>query len=291
MAKTTNGLGQFRGKVGGTVFTVSNGEQIVKAYQPVVANPRTVSQLRQRAKMNLAGKLSAVVRPSAIMALGINNRMRRSEFLSNIMKQCAAVESGADFNATIDPRLIRFSKGNSVPVVELSAALSGNNLTITATKATGISEERYNRSGMRYVVLGLSNITGEYDFSKTGLLSIPAYDANQGQTNTIQVLDGENHAFLVYGIPFDFNEGYGVSSLRTGELEFVNNNISSVTSVNESAAVANYGTSFFAAQLGDAGDLPSGDENGNDNDNPGGSTPSNPTNPPAGGGGGGDLEG
>ena len=66
MAKSTNGLGQFRGKLGGAVFAVNAGEQIVRQYQPQVANPRTAAQLTQRAKMNLTGKLSAIVRNSAI---------------------------------------------------------------------------------------------------------------------------------------------------------------------------------------------------------------------------------
>lgn len=291
MAKTAIGLGQFRGKVGGVVFSVSNGEQVAKAYQPVVANPRTSSQLRQRAKMNLAGKISAIVRRDAINALGENNRMRRAAFLSNLMRNSAVVASGNDFAATIDPRLIVFSKGSSVPVVTLAATLNGSALTISATKSTGISEERYNRSGMRYVVLGISNVTGEYDFSKTGVLALPAYASETAASNTIQVLASEDHAYLVYGIPFDFNEGYGVSSLRSGVLSFVNNNVSATTEVNESAAVANYGASFFAAQIGDAGELPDGSENGNDNENPGGSTPVDPNPNPGTGGGGSDLEG
>lgn len=250
MAKSTNGLGQFRGKLGGAVFAVSAGEQIVRQYQPQVANPRTAAQLTQRAKMNLTGKLSAIVRNSAIMALGINSRERRSVFTSNILRSATVTVDGTKYTAAIAPENIIFSKGNSVPVVTLTASFVEGAITITATKASGVSEERYNRSGMRYVVLGLSTVTGEYDFSYSGVLQLPEYDAETGFDNGVIVPNDNEHAYFIYGIPFDFNEGYSVGALRNGDLGFINNAISTETFVNESAAVANYGKSFFATNVG-----------------------------------------
>lgn len=275
MAKSTNGLGQFRGKLGGAVFAVSAGEQIVRQYQPQVANPRTAAQLSQRAKMNLTGKLSAIVRNSAIMALGINSRERRSVFTSNILRNATVTIDGTKYTAAIAPENIIFSKGNSVPVVTLTASFVEGAITITATKASGVSEERYNRSGMRYVVLGLSTVTGEYDFSYSGVLQLPAFDASEGYQNGVIVPNDNEHAYFIYGIPFDFNEGYSVGALRNGDLGFINNAISTETFVNESAAVANYGKSFFATNVG--AESGSGSETPNPN--------------PGGGGGGGDLVG
>lgn len=275
MAKSTNGLGQFRGKLGGAVFAVNAGEQIVRQYQPQVANPRTAAQLTQRAKMNLTGKLSAIVRNSAIMALGINSRERRSVFTSNILRNATVTIDGTKYTAAIAPENIIFSKGNSVPVVTLTATFVEGAITITATKASGVSEERYNRSGMRYVVLGLSTVTGEYDFSYSGVLQLPAFDAETGFDNGVIVPNDNEHAYFIYGIPFDFNEGYSVGALRNGDLGFINNAISTETFVNESAAVANYGKSFFATNVG----AESGSGSVTPDPNPGGS------------GGGGDLVG
>lgn len=275
MAKSTNGLGQFRGKLGGAVFAVSAGEQIVRQYQPQVANPRTAAQLTQRAKMNLTGKLSAIVRNSAIMALGINSRERRSVFTSNILRNATVTIDGTKYTAAIAPENIIFSKGNSVPVVTLTATFVEGAITITATKASGVSEERYNRSGMRYVVLGLSTVTGEYDFSYSGVLQLPEYDAETGFDNGVIVPNDNEHAYFIYGIPFDFNEGYSVGALRNGDLGFINNAISTETFVNESTAVANYGKSFFATNVG--AESGSGSETPNPN--------------PGGGSGGGDLVG
>lgn len=275
MAKSTNGLGQFRGKLGGAVFAVNAGEQIVRQYQPQVANPRTSAQLSQRAKMNLTGKLSSIIRNSAIMALGINNRDRRSVFTANILRNATVTIDGTKYTAAIAPESIIFSKGNSVPVVNLTATYADGAITITATKASGVSEERYNRSGMRYVVLGLSTVTGEYDFSYSGVLQLPAFDAETGYDNGVVVPNDNNHAYFIYGIPFDFNEGYSVGALRNGELGFINNAISTETFVNETSAIANYGKSFFATNVG--AESGSGSETPNPN--------------PGGGGGGGDFVG
>lgn len=275
MAKSTNGLGQFRGKLGGAVFAVNAGEQIVRQYQPQVSNPRTAAQLTQRAKMNLTGKLSAIVRNSAIMALGINSRERRSVFTSNILRNATVTIDGTKYTAAIAPENIVFSKGNSVPVVTLTATYADGAVTITATKASGVSEERYSRSGMRYVILGLSTETGEYDFSYSGVLQLPEFDATQGYANGVIVPNDNNHTYFIYGIPFDFNEGYSVGALRNGELGFINDAISTETFVNESSAVANYGKSFFAVNVGA--------ESGSGSETP---TPN-----PGGGGGGGDLVG
>lgn len=250
MAKSTNGLGQFRGKLGGAVFAVNAGEQIVRQYQPQVTNPRTSAQLTQRAKMNLTGKLSAIVRNSAIMALGINSRERRSVFTSNILRNATVAIDGTKYTAAIAPENIVFSKGNSVPVVTLTATFVEGSITITATKASGVSEERYNRSGMRYVVLGLSTVTGEYDFSYSGVLQLPEFSATQGFNNGVIVPNDNEHTYFIYGIPFDFNEGYSVGALRNGELGFINDAISTETFVNESSAVANYGKSFFVVNVG-----------------------------------------
>lgn len=58
MAKGTIALGQFRGKVGGQVLRVVEGQQVIQNYQPVVRNPRTTAQEMQRAALKRMGQLS-----------------------------------------------------------------------------------------------------------------------------------------------------------------------------------------------------------------------------------------
>lgn len=73
------GLGT--GKLGNQVFAVRSGEQIVRQYNPVVANPQTAAQVQTRSKLKLASQLAAVVAPAiAIPADGL--KTKRNEFIS-----------------------------------------------------------------------------------------------------------------------------------------------------------------------------------------------------------------
>lgn len=56
MSKGNLFVGNGRGKVGNIVLSTLHGEQVTKAYQPVVSNPKTYGQLQQRAKFANAVK-------------------------------------------------------------------------------------------------------------------------------------------------------------------------------------------------------------------------------------------
>lgn len=61
MAKIYGLFGSMNGKVADVVMAVRNGEQIVRKYQPNVANPSTQLQVESRAKLKLMSQLSAVM--------------------------------------------------------------------------------------------------------------------------------------------------------------------------------------------------------------------------------------
>lgn len=126
--------GTLRGKVGAMVFSKGkDGQTIAKSYQPVVANPRTVGQLKQRAKMTLVGKVSSVVPDSAIQGMGQRNkRDRRSEFSKHLLGVVSVDTSAPNtIAAMVEPSDIVFGRG-SVP---LKATVSSQ-LALTATSAT-----------------------------------------------------------------------------------------------------------------------------------------------------------
>lgn len=55
-----NGLtGKGTGKLGSSIFAINSGEQIVRQYQPNVANPSTEGQVEQRSKLKLMSQLAA----------------------------------------------------------------------------------------------------------------------------------------------------------------------------------------------------------------------------------------
>lgn len=54
MAKNVGLIGGLRGKIGNVVFSTRRGVEISRAYQPVVANPKSARQQLSRAKLSLA---------------------------------------------------------------------------------------------------------------------------------------------------------------------------------------------------------------------------------------------
>lgn len=129
MARIYGLNGALRGKQGNNVFSIQNGTQVVKAYQPVVANPRTFLQVRQRSKFALAGKFSAVVPSGAIVGLeGSSARARRSKFVSLIARAANFTLNGQQLVASVAAGDVVFSMG-SLPrysrVNNTSAAYQG----------------------------------------------------------------------------------------------------------------------------------------------------------------------
>lgn len=59
--KLTGIIGTGSGKLGNAVFSVAGGKQIVRQYQPTVANPSTAGQIKNRSKLKLLSQLSAQI--------------------------------------------------------------------------------------------------------------------------------------------------------------------------------------------------------------------------------------
>lgn len=67
MGKVTSLYGKTTGKIGSIVFSTSGGETIAREYNPHVANPNTIAQVNQRARMKLMSQLSASLAPVVAM--------------------------------------------------------------------------------------------------------------------------------------------------------------------------------------------------------------------------------
>lgn len=84
MGKASAMWGKTSGKVGGLVYATSGGEQIVREYNPSVANPNTDAQVNQRAKMKLMSQLSASLASSLAMQkdglVSIRNKFTKRNF-------------------------------------------------------------------------------------------------------------------------------------------------------------------------------------------------------------------
>lgn len=120
MGKSTMGLGQYSGRIGGLVFAKGdNGTQIIRTYQPTVKNPRSDAQQTQRAKLNLAGRISAAMPTNLLYSLGNNGRERRGNFVANLIKSMTVQRSGGNneaFEAQLNPASVVISKGDYLPI-------------------------------------------------------------------------------------------------------------------------------------------------------------------------------
>lgn len=153
MAKFVGFVGTISGKVGTTVF--AKGEKGIsygRSYQPVVANPKTVGQVDQRAKMNLVGKMSQVTPAEVLIGMGTRKRARRSEF-NKILLNAATVDR-SDPNtivAKLNPEDIIFSLGAQAleANVTTSAATTG---TVASISLTLQDESLAGKYGERIVV-------------------------------------------------------------------------------------------------------------------------------------------
>lgn len=89
--------GKGTGKLGSSVFSVNGGEQIVRQYQSVVANPNTEAQVDQRAKMKLMSQVAAALAPIlAFRKAGLKSA--RNLFISKNFASVTATEGEASVN-------------------------------------------------------------------------------------------------------------------------------------------------------------------------------------------------
>lgn len=87
-------VGTGSGKLGASVFSVNSGAQIVRQYQPVVANPSTSAQVDQRARLKLMSQVAAAM--ATVIAIPKNGlKSSRNLFISKNMDSCIATDGVA----------------------------------------------------------------------------------------------------------------------------------------------------------------------------------------------------
>lgn len=208
MAKIRGIAGGINGRAGEMVFSKGdNGTTIMKKYQPVVRNPRTDGQLRQRAKMNCVGQFVGLC-PNALLsplAMG-SHRMNRADLSSRLLKVADVTKTGGVFVASFPPSAVKFAHGNQPALTEIdSVVVEGNKVTITATP--NVDDSLLNKYGDRFV-LGILSDSGNslYD----GIVYTDhIVTTNAAQTvvmNLNQPLD-EGQTVVLWRVPFVLNDG------------------------------------------------------------------------------------
>lgn len=126
MGKVTSLYGKTMGKIGSIVFSTSGGQTIAREYNPHVANPNTIAQVNQRARMKLMSQISAALSPVlAMQKEGLVSR--RNKFVSKNFGACYALNG----EAQITYENVQITEGNtSLPALSagfgvMEGALAG----------------------------------------------------------------------------------------------------------------------------------------------------------------------
>lgn len=245
MAKIRGIAGGINGRAGEMVFSKGdNGTTIMKKYQPVVFNPRTEGQLRQRAKMNVVGQFvglcpTALLRP---LAMG-SNRMNRADLSSRLLMAATVTKSDGNYVASFPPAAVKFAHGNQPALTSIdSVVVEDTKVTISATP--NVPAELLNKYGDRIVVGILSdNQNRLYD----GILFtdhvVTAASAQTIVMNLNQPLE-EGQTLVVWRVPFVLNDG--TTSVNGQNIYIGDSAISAALATNSNALVASWGDTYVA---------------------------------------------
>lgn len=169
MAKLIGGvLSKGSGRLGGHVLAISNGQQIIREYNPNVANPRTSLQRMQRAKMVLAGKMSAITPNDAIIGMAPNKRDRRSEYVRRIIRIAQVTETAGEYVASLPWANLDFSVG--LVRTDVSAVITSWTAAGLMTNVTFGDDV----DAVMVVAVRFSELTDQYIEMKTEIVTDPS---------------------------------------------------------------------------------------------------------------------
>ena len=248
MAITSNGLGKFSGKLGGAVFVIRNGKQIVREYNPRPSNPKSALQLQQRAKGNLAGRISSFVPKAAISGLGVNNIRRRSRFNQLILKGAQVSLIGDDYSAKIPWESVKFSEG-SVPsafyLPRITPADYVVSVSLKGISSAFMSPDVYASMNARLVAMIYDTKSQNLVEVATRVITKPTQEAEA--VTRISIAHHTGYTVAVFLIPFSSADGTAVS-IDTGLAGKSDEEIAASLSVNDNAVTFEYGNSVFLGQ-------------------------------------------
>lgn len=125
MAKQTSLFGKISGKIGSVVFSTSGGETISREYNPHVANPSTMAQVNQRARMKLMSQLSAALAP--VIAIPKQGLVSSRNAFTKLNFDASMANNGV---AQITYENVQLTNGNlALPTIEAVRA-QGSGITI-----------------------------------------------------------------------------------------------------------------------------------------------------------------
>lgn len=128
MAIQTSLFGKINGKIGSVVFSTSGGSIIAREYNPNVANPSTMAQVNQRARMKLMSQLSASLSP--VIAMTKDGLVSKRNKFTKLNFPASYALNGV---AQITYENVQLTEGNTaLPALYAAGAVDSDKLTFEA---------------------------------------------------------------------------------------------------------------------------------------------------------------
>lgn len=126
MAIQTSLFGKINGKIGSVVFSTSGGSIVAREYNPNVANPNTMAQINQRARMKLMSQLSASLSP--VLAMTKDGLVSKRNKFTKLNFPASYALNGV---AQITYENVQITEGNtSLPALIAAGILSSDHMNI-----------------------------------------------------------------------------------------------------------------------------------------------------------------
>lgn len=170
MAKMYGFSGKVSGKKGDTVFSVRKGEQVLRQYNPVVANPATERQVNARSRMKLSSQLAAVL--ANVIAIRPEGAKSARNLFTSVNYPAITAQDGA---AEIKLENIQLTKSNrSFGDFSVSREANGVQVSVRALAGTtrAVAVLLTKRSNGELMVAG--SATATLNEGGSGVVTLPA---------------------------------------------------------------------------------------------------------------------
>lgn len=166
--KSTGLFGKNSGRVGGVVYSNYRGEQVVRTYQPKVANPSTKRQVEQRQKFKLVSQVGASLGKEIALSYRPDRNVEtpRNAWLKNTIKK-VDYEKG-EASLSIDD--IELTNSRELGLSELQAVpgeVSGKVINFSEGAIVRVVQIGYNNES-EIVVISATDVEARVDDPDTG---------------------------------------------------------------------------------------------------------------------------
>lgn len=149
-------MGKARGKVGGVVFRVVDGKQVMSELNNKPYNPKSFGQERQRTKFAFVQSLLSQIPSPALVGLGGRDAANRAELSRSVFRGVTASGSTIEeLQFTMDLHSVVLSRGNvQAPsrTVTLTWSERSEGILVKAEPVEGVAEPVYAVERMMVVV-------------------------------------------------------------------------------------------------------------------------------------------